>query len=164
MKALAAYLWSPAPASSSSGPHPEEPGARLEGWRRVHVLHPSFETLAEFIIGPRFARTRWQAPQDDVCVCFTTSPAMTSKALPASIDPPDYPTGKSKRASNKSKSSPSDKNIPIFRNSKSVYIHRHSASQEGRFAVVTDVGCGMRWARQCHTTNDMAADGEVVWF
>jgi hypothetical protein len=25
-------------------------------------LHPSFETLAEFIIGPRFARTRWQAP------------------------------------------------------------------------------------------------------
>jgi hypothetical protein len=30
------------------------------------VLHPSFETLAEFIIGPRFARTRWQAPQDEV--------------------------------------------------------------------------------------------------
>jgi hypothetical protein len=27
---------------------------------------PSFETLAEFIIGPRFARTRWQAPQDEV--------------------------------------------------------------------------------------------------
>ena len=25
----------------------------------------SFETLAEFIIGPRFARTRWQAPQDE---------------------------------------------------------------------------------------------------
>jgi hypothetical protein len=24
--------------------------------------YPSFETLAEFIIGPRFARTRWQAP------------------------------------------------------------------------------------------------------
>src|SRR5262249_46776116 len=23
------------------------------------------ETLAEFIIGPRFARTRWQAPQDE---------------------------------------------------------------------------------------------------
>jgi hypothetical protein len=28
----------------------------------------SFETLAEFIIGPRFARTRWQAPQDEVGV------------------------------------------------------------------------------------------------
>jgi hypothetical protein len=26
----------------------------------------SFETLAEFIIGPRFARTRWQAPLDEV--------------------------------------------------------------------------------------------------
>jgi hypothetical protein len=26
---------------------------------------PSFETLAEFSIGPRFARTRWQAPQDE---------------------------------------------------------------------------------------------------
>ena len=26
------------------------------------MLRPSFETLAEFIIGPRFARTRWQAP------------------------------------------------------------------------------------------------------
>jgi hypothetical protein len=31
---------------------------------------PSFETLAEFIIGPRFARTRWQAPQDEVVVFF----------------------------------------------------------------------------------------------
>jgi hypothetical protein len=29
-------------------------------------LHPSFETLAEFIIGPRFARTRWRVPQDEV--------------------------------------------------------------------------------------------------
>ena len=38
---------------------------RLEGWPRVRLLHPSFETLAEFSIGPRFARTRWQAPQDD---------------------------------------------------------------------------------------------------
>jgi hypothetical protein len=32
---------------------------------------PSFETLAEFIIGPRFARTRWQAPQDEAGVFFT---------------------------------------------------------------------------------------------
>jgi hypothetical protein len=31
------------------------------------------------------------------------------------------------------------KNILIFRNSKSVYIHGHPASQEGRFAVVTSV-------------------------
>jgi hypothetical protein len=33
---------------------------------RKYALCPSFETLAEFIIGPRFARTRWQAPQDEV--------------------------------------------------------------------------------------------------
>ena len=39
---------------------------RLEGCPRVRVLHPSFETLAEFSIGPRSARTRWQAPQDEV--------------------------------------------------------------------------------------------------
>jgi len=29
------------------GPHPEEPpswGGRLEGWQRVHTVHPSFET------------------------------------------------------------------------------------------------------------------------
>jgi hypothetical protein len=76
---------------------------------------------------------------------------------------PIYPTGKSMRPALDRLSSPSRKNILIFRNSKSVYIHGHPASQEGRFAVVTDVGCGMRWTRQCHTTNDMAADGEVVW-
>ena len=40
--------------------------------------------------------------------------------------------------------------------------------QEGRFAVVTDVGCGMRWTRQRQArerarTNDAFADGEVVW-
>jgi hypothetical protein len=36
-------------------------------------------------------------------------------------------------------SSPSSKNILIFRNRKSVYIHGHPASQEERFAVVTSV-------------------------
>jgi hypothetical protein len=35
---------------------------------------------------------------------------------------------------------------------------------EGRFAIVTDVGSGMRWTRACHPTNDTNADGEVVWF
>jgi hypothetical protein len=52
------------------------------------------------------------------------------------------PTGKSIRVSAKSKSSPSVKNILIFRNCKSVYIYRHPASQEGRFAVVTNVDAG----------------------
>jgi Cupin len=51
--------------------------------------------------------------------------------------------------------------------------HRHIRSRpaptEGRFAIVTDVGCGMRWTQQrrrtpmaCGRTAD-AADGEVVW-
>ena len=36
-------------------------------------------------------------------------------------------------------SSPSVKNILIFRNPKSVYIHDRPASLEGRFAIVTNV-------------------------
>ena len=52
-------------------------------------------------------------------------------------------------------SSPSRKNILIFRIHKSVYISRHPASQEGRFAVVTDVGCGMRWTRQRRSANTL---------
>ena len=42
-----------------------------------------------------------------------------------------------------------------------------SFPQEGRFAVVTDVGSGMRWTRQHQArkcwTKDADADGEVVW-
>jgi hypothetical protein len=60
-------------------------------------------------------------------------------------------------------SSPFNKNILIFRNSKSVYIHGHPVPQEGRFAVVTDVGGGMRWTRMVLLTNGTQADGKVVW-
>jgi hypothetical protein len=35
--------------------------------------------------------------------------------------------------------------------------------KEGRFAVVTDVGSGMRWTRAVHETIALSADGEVVW-
>src|ERR1700744_4820487 len=41
--------------------------------------------------------------------------------------------------------------------------HAIPPSQEGRIAIVTDVGCGMRWTRRCHETNETAADGEAVW-
>ena len=41
--------------------------------------------------------------------------------------------------------------------------HAVPPSHEGRIAIVTDVGCGMRWTRRCHETNDTAADGEAVW-
>ena len=36
-------------------------------------------------------------------------------------------------------------------------------SQEGRFAIVTDVGCGMRWTRHVKRRMTLRADGEVVW-
>ncbi len=59
-------------------------------------------------------------------------------------------------------SSPSRKNILIFRNRKSVYIYRHPASQEGRFAVVTSVRRDAMDA-DAPLTNGVKADGEVVW-
>jgi hypothetical protein len=34
---------------------------------------------------------------------------------------------------------------------------------EGRFAIVTNVGCGMRWTRERRETSAAHADGEVVW-
>jgi hypothetical protein len=48
------------------------------------MLRPSFETLAEFIIGPRFARTRWQAPQDEfvLSVILTCEPTGRANARP----------------------------------------------------------------------------------
>jgi hypothetical protein len=37
-------------------------------------------------------------------------------------------------------------------------------SQEGRFAIVTNVGRGMRWTLVARKTNAIdQADGEVVW-
>jgi hypothetical protein len=35
--------------------------------------------------------------------------------------------------------------------------------QEGRFAVVTDVGRGMRWTLRQRETGAAKADGEAVW-
>ena len=34
---------------------------------------------------------------------------------------------------------------------------------EGRIAIVTDVGSGMRWTRAALLTRAFFADGEVVW-
>ena len=39
-----------------------------------------------------------------------------------------------------------------------------SRPTEGRFAIVTDVGHGMRWTLMVLLTNSTEADGEVVWF
>jgi hypothetical protein len=35
--------------------------------------------------------------------------------------------------------------------------------QEGRIAIVTDVGRGMRWTQRCCKTSGAEADGEIVW-
>src|SRR3954451_9830987 len=43
------------------------------------------------------------------------------------------------------------------------YKPRHPVPPEGRIAIVTDVGHGMRWTRLVLLTNGADADGEVVW-
>ncbi len=42
-------------------------------------------------------------------------------------------------------------------------VSTHPALQEGRFAIVTDVGSGMRWTLWLRKTSATGADGEVVW-
>jgi hypothetical protein len=37
------------------------------------------------------------------------------------------------------------------------------AHTEGRFAIVTDVGQGMRWTRHVKGRMTLCADGEVAW-
>jgi hypothetical protein len=53
-----------------------------------------------------------------------------------------YPTGKSMRVALDGLSSPSNKNILIFRNNESVYIHRHPALIRGALR-----GRHGRWVR-----------------
>ena len=80
------------------------------------------------------------------------------------IDPPDYPTGKSKIPPSQPflMSSPSRKNILIFRNRKSLVYFRRPVPLEGRFAIVTDAGWDAVDA-DAPITNGAKADGEVVW-
>jgi len=63
-----------------------------------------------------------------------------------------------------------------------LYHAHHPGPREGRIAIVTDVGCGMRWTRQrlagegsqggffesvsdalSTRTRDVVADGQIVW-
>jgi hypothetical protein len=41
--------------------------------------------------------------------------------------------------------------------------YRIPSHSEGRFAIVTNVGCGMRWTQGRRETGAADADGEVVW-
>src|SRR5258707_7908082 len=80
---------------------------------------------------------------------------------------------------------PTGKSLLIFRNRVKPRNQKYSAfaagqisartsaipcPQEGRFAIVTDAGCGMRWTRQrqaranASRTNDAEAYGQVVSF
>jgi hypothetical protein len=43
------------------------------------------------------------------------------------------------------------------------YLRAVLLPQEGRFAIVTSVGSGMRWTRLFRQTSETCADGEVVW-
>jgi hypothetical protein len=70
------------------------------------------------------------------------------------------PTGKSPI----SLSSPPRKNISLSPSGKSsLEVCAIPASLEGRIAIVTDVGLGMRWTRQRRKTGGAFADGEDVW-
>jgi hypothetical protein len=43
------------------------------------------------------------------------------------------------------------------------YIFRHPVPKEGRFAVVTNVGCGMRWTLRQRWRTLPKRTEEVVW-
>jgi hypothetical protein len=90
---------------------------------------------------------------------------VAAEVVAASKRQDDNPTGKSMTRFARCEvrlSSLSCKNILIFRNGKSVYIHRRPVPLEGRFAIVTDAG---RDAVDVEVpiTNGAEADGEVVW-
>jgi len=54
-------------------------------------------------------------------------------------------------------SSPFCKNIFVFGEPKSNLQLHHPVPQEGRFAIVTNVGCGMQWTRQ-HQARECVLD------
>jgi hypothetical protein len=77
------------------------------------------------------------------------------------------PTGK-KIVARENLSTPPRKNIPLRDCPKSNLQFHCPGPQEGRIAIVTDVGQGMRWTRSVRRnffarTSDAAAYGEVVW-
>jgi hypothetical protein len=66
------------------------------------------------------------------------------------------PSGKSMGEPNDFLSIPAEKNISFRRSVETDLLIRYPASQEGRFAVVTDVGCGMRWTQAAPLTKACA--------
>jgi hypothetical protein len=70
------------------------------------------------------------------------------------------PTGKSPEGA----SSPSGKNILIFRNRKPAYIHPHPVPARGAFRERHGRRGGDAVDAAARETGDADADGEVVWF
>jgi hypothetical protein len=84
---------------------------------------------------------------------------MHEQSIFQSVAPTDLPDGLIFRIRVK----PGCENIRFYRNENHVYVVAHPAPQEGRFAIVTDVGSGMRWTHRLRKTSAAGADGEVVW-
>jgi hypothetical protein len=72
---------------------------------------------------------------------------------------------KSTRRANhpKSLSSPSGKNILIFRNRKSVYIYRYPVPLGGAFRERHERGDGLRWTQRRARRAMPKRTGEIVW-
>jgi len=59
---------------------------------------------------------------------------------------------------------PSPKIFRFYRNPIHLYVFpRPAFLSEGRLAIVTDVGGGMRWTRWCRRTSGVDAYGEDAW-
>jgi len=44
-----------------------------------------------------------------------------------------------------------------------MFVSALSRAHGGRFAIVTVVGCGMRWTPRDRKASETKADGEIVW-
>ena len=84
---------------------------------------------------------------DDAMGFAKRSPHPTHDLLPDGLF--DLPDGQISELAVTCLSSPPCKNILIFRIPKSVLYVRRPVPLEGRFAIVTDVGRGMRWTWKC---------------
>jgi hypothetical protein len=55
------------------------------------------------------------------------------------------------------------KPMALRSNPNQLYVSAVPPPLEGRFAIISDVGGGMRWTQALLLTRALAADGEVVW-
>ena len=92
-------------------------------------------------------------PSDDPCCAILSR-------VPVMMRLPD---GQITTSPSKPLSSPQNENISLFQKCKSGVGKAVSCPQEGRIAIVTDVGCGMRWTRRCARRAHIVADGQVAW-